>query len=88
MTRGKSKFSLIVLLASTLAFSYACGEKKSDQGKEQTEATDNKAKEPKIVALGDTFDFGKVKQGAKVEHVFRIRNEGTADLKIEKARGS
>lgn len=43
---------------------------------------------PKIVALEPTFAFGKVKQGADVEHVFKIRNEGTADLVIDKAKGS
>jgi hypothetical protein len=43
---------------------------------------------PKIVAVEAAFDFGKVKQGQPVEHVFKIRNEGTAELKIEKAHGS
>jgi hypothetical protein len=43
---------------------------------------------PKIVAVESAFDFGKVKQGDEVTHVFKIRNEGTAELKIDKARGS
>ena len=47
-----------------------------------------KAGAPKIVAVEATFDFGKVKQGDPVEHVFKIKNTGTAELKIDKARGS
>ncbi len=43
---------------------------------------------PKIVALEASYSFGKVKQGTEVEHVFKIRNEGTAELVIEKAKGS
>jgi hypothetical protein len=43
---------------------------------------------PKIVAVESAFDFGKVKQGDEVTHVFKIRNAGTAELKIDKARGS
>ena len=43
---------------------------------------------PKIVAVEQSFDFGKVKQGDEVVHVFRLRNEGKGELRIEKARGS
>jgi hypothetical protein len=43
---------------------------------------------PKIAAPELTFSFGKVKQGTEVEHVFKIRNEGTAELVIDKAKGS
>jgi hypothetical protein len=43
---------------------------------------------PKIVAVESAFDFGKVRQGEEVSHIYKIRNEGTAELKIEKARGS
>ncbi|AWA30253.1 DUF1573 domain-containing protein [Flavobacterium magnum] len=34
------------------------------------------------------FDFGDIKEGDKVEHVFEFKNTGEADLKIESARGS
>jgi hypothetical protein len=43
---------------------------------------------PKIVAVEESFDFGKVKQGDEATHVFKIRNAGDGELKIEKARGS
>ncbi len=43
---------------------------------------------PKIVALGAKHNFGKVKEGSQVVHVFKVRNGGKADLVIEKAQGS
>ena len=43
---------------------------------------------PKIVAVGATFNYGKVKQGAAVEHSFKIKNEGGGDLIIRRAKGS
>ena len=46
------------------------------------------AKVPKIVALAPTFNYGKVKQGATVEHSFKIRNDGVGDLIIRRAKGS
>jgi hypothetical protein len=42
---------------------------------------------PKI-ATEAKYDFGKVLQGEQVEHVFKIRNEGGAELRIENAHGS
>lgn len=51
------------------------------------DATDNAPVGPKITTA-TTFDFGKVQQGELVEHVFKIRNEGDAELRIEKAHGS
>ncbi len=71
---------------------WACGsEKKTDEVKDDKaapEAAVDGDAAPKIVAVQADFDFGKVKQGVNVEHVFKIKNEGSADLKIEKARGS
>lgn len=43
---------------------------------------------PKIVALAPKFHFGKVKQGQEVEHVYKIRNDGSTPLLIQKAKGS
>lgn len=42
------------------------------------------------VAKFDTmeYDFGNIKQGDKVEHVFKVANEGTADLVISEAKPS
>jgi hypothetical protein len=41
---------------------------------------------PKIAADEAVFDFGAIKPTDKVEHVFKIKNAGTADLKIIKVQ--
>ncbi len=43
---------------------------------------------PKISSVEPLFDFGEVKQGGKVEHVFQILNTGTADLVINSVTSS
>ena len=43
---------------------------------------------PKIAVTEKLYNFGKVKQGQSVEHVFEIQNQGNADLVVEEARGS
>jgi hypothetical protein len=41
---------------------------------------------PMIAADEPTFNFGAIKPTDKVEHVFKIKNAGTADLKIERVQ--
>ena len=41
---------------------------------------------PKIAAAEPVFDFGAIKPTDKVEHVFKISNAGTAELKIIKVQ--
>ena len=55
---------------------------------EIAEAATQTEKAPKISPVEPLFDFGEVRQGEKVEHVFQIRNAGTTDLIIKKATGS
>jgi hypothetical protein len=43
---------------------------------------------PKISSNEPLYDFGEVRQGEKVEHVFKIQNIGSADLEIKRASGS
>jgi hypothetical protein len=77
---------LFVMLAATAGG--GCRDKHAgDKGDGVASSRPNGAG-PKIVALEPTYSFGKVKQGTEVEHVFKIRNEGTAPLVIEKAKGS
>ncbi|MGR3179166.1 MAG: DUF1573 domain-containing protein [Candidatus Anammoxibacter sp.] len=54
---------------------------KTDTDKEAEDAPNISVKEP-------VYNFGKVYRGIKVEHVFRFKNEGQGELKIEKARTS
>jgi len=81
---------LAILVALCIACFGACGGKgegKADAGKQEPGAAKAGGK-PKIVAEQSAFEFGKVKQGVDVEHVFKIRNAGDAELRIDKARGS
>lgn len=71
------------LVAGACASCSRCGGEKDGAA-----ASAKAAGTPKIAAAESSFDYGKVKQGDVVEHVFRIRNEGDGELKIEKARGS
>ena len=82
--RNATKGSVMALMVAFLLL-VACGEKKEQAAPEQKAAT---GKTPKITAVEGKFDFGKVKQGSDVIHVFKIKNAGDADLVIEKARGS
>lgn len=41
---------------------------------------------PKIVAENAIHEFGGIKASDTVEHVFTVRNEGTADLKIDRVQ--
>ena len=43
---------------------------------------------PKIAVDKRSYDFGKVKEGTNVEHVYRIKNEGDGELVIENVRSS
>jgi hypothetical protein len=36
----------------------------------------------------NTYDFGKIKEGAVAEHVFKFKNTGTAPLIVKEARAS
>ena len=97
MTRrtGKLSIAIVLWLAAALVV-VACGGQDEAKGEaDPAAAKDDKAgdesadgKAPKIVAVEEIFNFGKVKQGVNPEHIFKIRNEGAANLKIEKARGS
>jgi hypothetical protein len=41
---------------------------------------------PKIAADEPVFDFGSINPAGRVEHVFKIKNTGTAELKIERVQ--
>jgi hypothetical protein len=41
---------------------------------------------PRIAADEAVFDFGAIKATDSVEHVFKIRNAGDADLKVERVQ--
>ena len=43
---------------------------------------------PKMVFEEDSYDFGEISQGEKVEHSFKFKNKGNAALIISSATGS
>jgi len=43
---------------------------------------------PKMIFEEDSYDFGDISQGEKVEHAFTFENKGDADLIISSAVGS
>lgn len=43
---------------------------------------------PKMVFTEESFDFGNISQGEKVEHAFKFVNKGKSDLIISSAVGS
>ena len=69
------KIALIAMLVSALALT-AFGQ---DQAK--TEKADAKGT-PKLAVDNLKYEFGKVKEGDEITHVFKIKNEGTAELVI------
>jgi predicted small lipoprotein YifL len=87
MKKAGKWLALVAAAALILSFA-ACGKKDEPKSKENAAPKSAAGGAPKIVAVGETFSFGKVKQGATLEHIFKIRNEGKANLKITKARGS
>jgi hypothetical protein len=43
---------------------------------------------PRAVVDGPVHDFGSVEQGVAVEHVFRVRNTGTAPMRVDQVKGT
>lgn len=41
---------------------------------------------PKIASDEATFDFGAIKPVDSIEHIFKVKNEGSADLHIERVQ--
>jgi len=68
----------ITLLASLL---FALALTASALAQDKTEKADAEGT-PKLVVDNPKFDFGKVKEGDEISHVFKIKNEGTAELVI------
>ena len=78
-------FTLALAVVVALATS-GCDDAKSNQG--AATASQGAKSSPKISAPAPKHNFGKVKQGKDVEHVFKLRNQGGAPLLIQKAKGS
>ncbi|WP_443946376.1 DUF1573 domain-containing protein [Pedobacter sp. AW1-32] len=76
---------ILILAIATLSFA-AC----RNANTATTEASDAttavaSADAPAIVFERDIFDFGKIKQGEKVQHEFKFKNTGKSPLVISNA---
>jgi len=73
-----------LLVAGALAGSLACqgGETTQQEPSTQTVQT------PDIFFAETAHDFGTVKQGDTLEHVFKLENRGKAPLKLSNPSGS
>ena len=76
---------ILVLLILSLPFIASTEEnnKKTNSAK-----SSEKTKKPKIKFLEDSVDFGKIDQEKTVEHIFKFKNIGDADLKIDHLQSS
>ena len=86
----KKPFALACFAAGLLALS-ACGDRVPEEGAAaggKASSEETTAGQPKAVAVEPDFDFGEVEEGVNVEHVFKLRNEGNAELAILSAKGS
>ncbi len=85
----KSRFTTLtmIMIAATAMIWISCQKPSSEEAPKAT-VEKKETLNPKIVVAKADFDFGKVKQGTEVEHVYKIQNKGKADLIIEKAKGS
>ncbi|HUT76306.1 MAG TPA: DUF1573 domain-containing protein [Polyangia bacterium] len=79
------KLVLAAMLGLGLALVGGCGKKSPEAG---DASVAKQAGPPRIVAPEPAFNAGKVKQGENVEHVFKVKNEGQAELVLEKAKSS
>ena len=77
-----------IAVAVWLGAALACGCKKTESPAEKANLDSAASAKPVISAAASEFDFGTVKQGAEVEHVFKLKNTGNKDLVIEKTTGS
>lgn len=83
------------LLFAGLALSMLVGCNNSQQGENSNNADtiENNVEEPKggkgkIVFAEEVYDFGTIKEGEVVEHVFRFTNEGTEPVILAQVTAS
>jgi len=87
MSHG-SRFRKLAAVLPVLLLVLAAARTMAQPPAPETTADSTTEGTPRIVAVEEDFDFGQVEQGIKAKHVFTIRNEGDAPLKIIKAKGS
>ena len=82
---------LVIVVVATTIFVSGCSNKRAKRADSTVRANASQPLtkgKPQIVALEKEHNFGKVKEGTTLEHVFRIRNQGDQQLVIERTSGS
>jgi hypothetical protein len=88
-----TRFTALSILAATTIMLGGCNSAPPAPAPSEAEPADENAVAaepengvPKIAADEPVFEMGAIKPTDKVDHVFKIRNTGTADLKIERVQ--
>lgn len=84
------KISLIVLSCSLF---FACSSSDNSNNNDQVgastiEFSDDQTAEPKFEFEHETWDFGTITDGDRVEHTFKFKNSGNANLVIADVNAS
>jgi len=89
-----NKFLISAAIISLVAFT-SCGEQAAEtEGTSNETTTENNLTPENVEAITsikfdeESFDFGSITQGEKVEHTFKFTNTGENDLVIVSAKGS
>ena len=85
------KLFAVAWFAVTMMALSACGDRVPENGEatgSKEDSQETTTGQPKAVAVEPDFDFGEVEEGVNVEHVFKLRNAGNAELAILSAKGS
>jgi hypothetical protein len=90
MTRmNRSQFAQAPLVLSILAIaSLLAGCNSSTPGTSAAPAISTSGPQPKVVLPEDTYKFGTMEMGQTRQHVFIIKNEGAAPLKLVKGKAT
>jgi hypothetical protein len=82
-----NKLVIVFLLAVVVS---SCGQKSKDSSAVSTDIIKmgENTPEPKFDFKESVWDFGKIKEGEKVEHTFKFTNVGKEDLVISKVTAS
>ena len=78
------------IIASLIVLSLgACNQASTQNGELSADAIEhNKDGEPKFEFKESSWDFGRIKEGERVEHSFKFKNAGTEELVISNVTSS
>jgi len=87
---------IVFIAIALMTFTFSSCKKENASSKVKSENIEAAAERDAEISKGvpviswneEEFDFGNLKQGEKVEHIFTLTNTGEGDLVITSARGS